>query len=200
MLEGHGREDILDGLDVSRTIGWFTSQFPVILNMEDSRDLGYRIKGVKETMRQIPNKGIGYGILRYLTSKQGNTPLDFTGEPEIRFNYLGQFVQPDQSGLVKMSSMPTGKSVSPDYEKDYTFDIIAAVNNEKLRVTIEYNRCQYDRSDIETLANCYESRLTGIIEHCLQKEETEITPADIEYSDMEIDELKELESDLMEIE
>jgi amino acid adenylation domain-containing protein/non-ribosomal peptide synthase protein (TIGR01720 family) len=200
ILEGHGREDILDGLDVSRTIGWFTSQFPVILDMEDSRDLGHQIKCVKETMRQIPNRGVGYGILRYLTSKERNTALDSAGEPEIRFNYLGQFAQPDHSGLVKMSSMPMGKSVSPDYEKDFTFDIVAAVNNDSLRVTFEYNRCQYDRSDIETLANYYQSGLTGIIEHCLQKEETEITPADIEYSDMEIDELKELESDLLEIE
>ena len=68
-LEGHGREDIIKDIDLSRTVGWFTSIFPVYLNIENPNDLGEAIKTVKETLRQIPHKGIGYGILAYLTQE-----------------------------------------------------------------------------------------------------------------------------------
>ncbi len=66
-LEGHGREDILPDTDISRTVGWFTSQYPVLLDIGRDHDLSGRIKQVKESLRQIPNKGIGYGIWRHLS-------------------------------------------------------------------------------------------------------------------------------------
>jgi len=69
-LEGHGREPFIPGIDVSRTIGWFTSQYPVILDMTRAENLSHTIKGVKETLRRVPHKGIDYGILRYLTPTQ----------------------------------------------------------------------------------------------------------------------------------
>jgi hypothetical protein len=81
-LEGHGREDVI-GLDVSRTIGWFTSIFPVFLKIANPNDLIYSINEVKTALRKIPNKGIGYGIIRYYTNKLSK-PL-----PRISFNYLG---------------------------------------------------------------------------------------------------------------
>ncbi|MDI5790331.1 condensation domain-containing protein [Bacillus licheniformis] len=68
-LEGHGREDIMEGLNISRTVGWFTSQFPALIQLRHSEDIGYQIKQIKEELRHIPNKGIGYGIYRYLTEE-----------------------------------------------------------------------------------------------------------------------------------
>ncbi|KAF6563602.1 MULTISPECIES: condensation domain-containing protein, partial [unclassified Paenibacillus] len=67
-LEGHGRESILPELDITRTVGWFTTQFPVVLDMSVGQDLSQRIKQVKEGLRRIPQKGIGYGMLRYLSA------------------------------------------------------------------------------------------------------------------------------------
>ncbi|WP_265184968.1 condensation domain-containing protein [Bacillus gaemokensis] len=64
-LEGHGRESILSDLDITRTVGWFTSQYPVVLPIEAGSDISHRIKDIKEGLRQIPNKGIGYGLLKY---------------------------------------------------------------------------------------------------------------------------------------
>ncbi|WP_246063161.1 condensation domain-containing protein, partial [Paenibacillus ehimensis] len=86
-LEGHGREEIIPDVDVSRTVGWFTSQFPVVLELGQDEPVGQRIKRVKEGLRHIPNKGIGYGILRYLSAPQEG--MKFGVEPEISFNYLG---------------------------------------------------------------------------------------------------------------
>src|SRR5262249_21866442 len=60
-LEGHGREEIVDDMNLSRTVGWFTSRFPVLLRMEGTGDLADTLKSVKEQLRQIPNRGIGYG-------------------------------------------------------------------------------------------------------------------------------------------
>src|SRR5690606_28111466 len=84
-LEGHGREQIDDQIDVTRTIGWFTSMFPLILQIPD-HSVSQVIKTVKETMRSVPRKGIGYGILKYL-ARDPKLASDF--RPEICFNYLG---------------------------------------------------------------------------------------------------------------
>uniref|UniRef100_UPI000AD87F3E non-ribosomal peptide synthetase n=1 Tax=Paenibacillus polymyxa TaxID=1406 RepID=UPI000AD87F3E len=70
-LEGHGREAILPDMDITRTVGWFTSQFPVVLDMGEDRNVGQRVKNVKEGLRRLPHKGIGYGILRYLADGEG---------------------------------------------------------------------------------------------------------------------------------
>ncbi len=82
VLEGHGREEMDTTIDISRTLGWFTTMYPVRLRVE--KDLGISIKFIKETLRQIPNKGIGFGVLL------GYKP---TLLPKINFNYLGQLDQ-----------------------------------------------------------------------------------------------------------
>src|SRR5690606_2886875 len=75
--------------DLSRTIGWFTSVFPVHLSLENPEDLGESIKTIKETLRQIPHKGVGYGILKYLSQDK---PLSSSSlNPSLSFNYLGQW-------------------------------------------------------------------------------------------------------------
>ena len=86
LLEGHGREEIDNSIDITRTLGWFTTMYPV--RLEVSSDIGDSIKNIKESLRQIPNKGIGYGtLIGYKTSDL----------PRISFNYLGQFDQDNKS-------------------------------------------------------------------------------------------------------
>ncbi|MGC5568948.1 amino acid adenylation domain-containing protein, partial [Streptomyces sp. FR-108] len=85
-VEGHGREDVGDDIDVSRTVGWFTSVHPVALGGVEGGDLGALLRRTKEDLRAVPRKGLGYGLLRYLT--------DWETAPgsgaEVSFNYLGQ--------------------------------------------------------------------------------------------------------------
>ena len=84
-LEGHGREEITQKTDSTSTVGWFTSLYPLLL--KKGTDPDSRIKGTKEALRNIPDKGLGYGILKYINkaaSLQGTDPWD------IIFNYLGQ--------------------------------------------------------------------------------------------------------------
>ncbi len=87
-LEGHGREELFTGIDLSRTVGWFTTIFPVLIEHKSDWGLAEAIKSIKEQLRQVPNKGIGYGVLRYLSSEAQK--IQQLPEGEISFNYLGQ--------------------------------------------------------------------------------------------------------------
>ncbi|MEU6482645.1 amino acid adenylation domain-containing protein [Streptomyces sp. NPDC046887] len=98
-VEGHGREDVVDGADLSRTVGWFTSLFPVRLEPE-VRDwdgvwaagpaVGAALKRVKEQLRTVPDHGLGYGLLRHLNPATAGV-LAGAARPQIGFNYLGRF-------------------------------------------------------------------------------------------------------------
>ncbi|HET9479993.1 MAG TPA: condensation domain-containing protein, partial [Pyrinomonadaceae bacterium] len=93
-LEGHGREDLFDDVDLSRTVGWFTNAFPVLLEATAGLSSVAALQSVKRQLRSIPAHGIGYGLLRYL-----NDDAEVSGqmrdlpEPEVSFNYLGQLDQ-----------------------------------------------------------------------------------------------------------
>ncbi|MFA7290466.1 MAG: amino acid adenylation domain-containing protein, partial [Melioribacteraceae bacterium] len=83
-MEGHGREEIIEGIDIGRTVGWFTSIYPFVLDISDSN--GNELVTVQESLQKIPNKGVGYGILNYLDKRFSNELI-----PSIQFNYLGDF-------------------------------------------------------------------------------------------------------------
>lgn len=91
-FEGHGREDLFDDVDLSRTVGWFTTIFPVLLELKAADNLGDAIESIKEQLRAVPKRGIGYGVLRYLSGDADITSqLSAKPQPEVSFNYLGQF-------------------------------------------------------------------------------------------------------------
>ncbi|MBJ8191468.1 hypothetical protein JDS79_32315, partial [Bacillus cereus] len=109
-LEGHGREPIIPNIDITRTVGWFTSQYPVLLGVDGKAEVGQRIKRVKEDLRHVPQKGIGYGILKYMSQDDAHHSLAL--QPEISFNYLGQFDQDLENGDITLSSHPGGEPMS----------------------------------------------------------------------------------------
>ncbi len=106
-LEGHGREDLFDGVDLTRTVGWFTSLFPVSLSPAPA--LSASVKAIKEQLRAVPDKGLGYGVLRYLGEPEVRAELAALPAPRITFNYLGQFDrQFDDGALFVPSSEGSG--------------------------------------------------------------------------------------------
>jgi hypothetical protein len=101
-VEGHGREEVFPGIDLSRTVGWFTSLFPVRLDLSavdidealtGGAALGRALKLVKEQLRGVPHNGLGYGLLRYLNARTASQLAGFAA-PQIGFNYLGRFAAP----------------------------------------------------------------------------------------------------------
>ncbi|UCH95647.1 MAG: amino acid adenylation domain-containing protein, partial [Candidatus Aminicenantes bacterium] len=202
-LEGHGREEIIRDIDISRTVGWFTSQYPVLLEMSPARDLSHAIKHVKETLRRIPNKGIGYGILKYLTpadKKDGFAPGQ---NPGISFNYLGEFGsigQDHQENIFRVSPMRTGNQFSPDLEQWYTININGIIAQSQLVLSFSYNKYQYKPDTIAGLLDSCKIHLLNIISHCVKKERQELTPSDLTYPHLSIDQLEAFTHQLGDIE
>ncbi|QEO05577.1 lichenysin non-ribosomal peptide synthetase LicA [Bacillus paralicheniformis] len=188
-LEGHGREDIIDGLNISRTVGWFTSQFPALIQMRHSGDIGYQIKQIKEELRHIPNKGIGYGIYRYLT-EEGKKAKPI--KHDISFNYLGQFTEMADSGLFTRSTLPSGDPLSPETEKPNALDIVGYIEDGILTISIAYHSLEYKESTVAAVAASFKTYLLQLIDHCLERDGGELTPSDLGDDELTLEELDKL--------
>ncbi|TPG68246.1 LLM class flavin-dependent oxidoreductase [Brevibacillus laterosporus] len=188
-LEGHGREPISENVDISRTVGWFTSLYPVLLESKEEEDVAYQIKYTKECLRKVPNKGIGYGILRYLTSVETEEASHLIMKPQIMFNYLGQFDQDISADTFQISPFNTGPTLSHKVERQYHFEIVGIIQDSTLRLHFEYNEKMYNSSTVQNIITLYKKHLLAIINHCLNKKENEITPSDVGNDTLSIEEL-----------
>ncbi|MGF0004876.1 amino acid adenylation domain-containing protein [Bacillus altitudinis] len=191
-LEGHGREDILPAVNVSRTIGWFTSMYPVLLDLSHAEDLSYQIKLLKEELRHIPNKGIGYGVLKYLTPDKMKDGLAFDVTPDISFNYLGQFDEQIGGGELSRSSWQAGQSLSPESEKPHALDIVGFVEQGMFHMTMSYHQLEFEEQTMEQFKDLLEKNVKALISHCVSQDEAQITPSDVGDDDLTMDELEKL--------
>jgi amino acid adenylation domain-containing protein/non-ribosomal peptide synthase protein (TIGR01720 family) len=181
-LESHGREEIFDDLDLSRTVGWFTSIFPVLLDLGKAAHSGEALKTIKEQLRAIPNRGIGYGILRYLSQ---NDVLQNFSEPEIVFNYLGQFDQTfSTSSLFKFVQSSSGLMSSPRNKRSTLLEINGLVVHNKLQFDWTFSKNIHRHSTIENLAQEFVKALKTIITHCQSSQEKNYTPSDFPELDL----------------
>ncbi|KPV61396.1 hypothetical protein QJ48_00270 [Paenibacillus sp. A3] len=191
-VEGHGRESILPDIDITRTVGWFTSEYPVVLEMGTGGGLGasdtlaYRIKRVKDSLRQIPNKGIGYGLLNYLSETSEN--VRFAAKPEIRFNYLGQFDQDLTHNALQVSPYAYGAEISGQTARSYALYISGSIAGGELALTVGYSGKQYRRETMERLAGLLHTSLHDILAHCAAKERPELTPSDVVFKGLAVTE------------
>ncbi len=192
-LESHGRTKIFEDVSIERTIGWFTSTYPVLLQLPESKDTSLSIMTVKETLRKVPNEGIGYGILRYITPENLKKDVNLDIYPEINFNYMGQTDQDSSKGIFSMSELLTGQNLGPDCKRNYVFDINAMVNANCLGINFNYNTSRYDAESVKQFANLYKEKLEYLIRHCEEKESKTYSPSDFGDNSLTIDELQEIE-------
>lgn len=185
-MEGHGREEIIKDIDIKRTVGWFTSMYPVLLDMSNTDDMSLQIRTVKEGLRHIPGKGIGYGILKYLTPGESRGTLKFDSRPDILFNYLGQFDQDIKNDIYEISPLYMGLPVNENSERQYALEINGMVVEGRLTLTFTYSRHQYNEATISALAGSYITGLKEIINHCIAREITLPTPVDIGNTNLSI--------------
>ena len=163
-LEGHGREPIFENFDISRTIGWFTSLYPVLLEVPDGSPLSQQIRGVSEMLKQIPDKGVGYGLLRYLTKTQNNDTPRLDSRPSIIFNYLGQMDADLDNSSLQMSDEAHGETEEDERSRDFLIDINSVVLGRKLKVSITYNKLFFSHEIMEKLRAAYNHILYSIID------------------------------------
>jgi non-ribosomal peptide synthase protein (TIGR01720 family) len=180
-LEGHGREEIFESVDLTRTVGWFTSLFPVWLELENTWfELGKALKSVKEQLRQLPRQGMGYGLLRYLSGDQAIiNRLQAAPRAQVSFNYLGQFDQVFQeTALFRLLQENSGPTRSLRGKRTHLIEINSLVSNGELAVFFNYSENLHNKRTIERLSQDFLEALREIIAHCLSPDAGGYTPSD----------------------
>jgi amino acid adenylation domain-containing protein/non-ribosomal peptide synthase protein (TIGR01720 family) len=165
-LEGHGREGLFADVDLSRTVGWFTSEYPVLLEWAGEGDEVQALRAVREQLRRIPQRGIGYGLLRYLhADPEVGDRLRALPRAEVVFNYLGQFA----SGRAGDSPWgpareATGPPRSPRGERLYLFELNGSVADGRLCFDLSYSAEIHQLATAERLAGSFLAGLRRLIE------------------------------------
>ncbi|MBB5915118.1 amino acid adenylation domain-containing protein/non-ribosomal peptide synthase protein (TIGR01720 family) [Nocardia transvalensis] len=196
-LEGHGREEaILPGADVARTVGWFTAAYPVGLDLsgidlDDAFDggaaAGVAIKTVKEQLRRIPDRGVGYGMLRYLDPGTAES-LSADPRPQISFNYLGRAATDSDGG----PWLPRRFAATRDDRAPLAavLDINALMGADGLEVTWAYATGVLGGNDVRELTELWNTALKSLVAHAGSVAAGGHTPSDfglVEVSQARID-------------
>ncbi|MFF2378426.1 amino acid adenylation domain-containing protein [Streptomyces xiamenensis] len=189
--EGHGREEVVDGAEVSRTVGWFTSLYPVRLDPGelDWTDLwaggahaGTAIKRVKEQLRAIPHHGIGFGMLRYLA--QDPEALDAAPPRDIMFNYLGRFTARTGSAWTPGTEQPvlaehSDGSLPIEYALEISAVTVDDADGPKLHITLYWPDGVLREDAVRDLGETWRRALTAFVRHAATPGAGGSTPSDM---------------------
>ncbi|NLC70356.1 MAG: hypothetical protein GX751_03230, partial [Desulfuromonadaceae bacterium] len=168
-LEGHGRENLIAGADPSRTVGWFTSLYPV--RLRTGRDISDTLITIKEALHDIPGRGVGYGLLRY----QGHEEL--ACEPQVAFNYLGRFTNLENATAWSLSGEAHGSPVASSWKQNALFDINAVIAGDRLQFHLSWPSEVFDRDEMARLRSIVGKALREVLAHCREASPT-FTPSD----------------------
>jgi amino acid adenylation domain-containing protein/non-ribosomal peptide synthase protein (TIGR01720 family) len=175
-LEGHGREDLFEHIDLSRTVGWFTTLFPVAL--DPLGEAGEAIKRVKESLRRIPDKGLGHGVLRHLGNTAQQQALRALPQAQVVFNYLGQFdAGSDERAQWVLAQEPSGAPVHPGAPLTHEFAVNGQVYEGVLTLRVSYSQARHERSAVAGWVQRFQQELEALVAHCTSGAQG-VTPSD----------------------
>src|SRR2546429_4917746 len=179
-LEGHGRQALFADIDLSRTVGWFTSTFPLVLEVGEQREPLAVLRTTKSQLRRLPQRGIGYGLLRYLhPDVEIRQRLQEQGQPAVSFNYLGQFDQVlGGEALFALAPEDTGWEHAPENQRAHQLDVVALIVGEQLQFSLQYSGQQYRSESMQQLAEAYVARLQQLIAQASQADRCPYIPED----------------------
>ncbi|MGG4409308.1 amino acid adenylation domain-containing protein [Niallia taxi] len=177
-LERHGRENFIESLDVSRTVGWFTSIFPAHFTVDENA-LESNIMSIKEQLRQVPNKGFNFNVLRYLKNE-----IEGDFKKYIRFNYMGDFNNFLKDKENNISGVKFGLDSDESNKMTSHLDVMAILIDDKLEFSFTYNQHTLKKEKAEYFIDKYITVLLEIFDHCLTKLEREYTPSDFRVNGM----------------
>jgi amino acid adenylation domain-containing protein/non-ribosomal peptide synthase protein (TIGR01720 family) len=179
LLESHGREEeLVEGVDLSRTVGWFTSEYPLRLVLSPGGGPGEDLKAIKEQLRRVPAKGLGYGLLRYGGGAAAER-LAAGAEPEVLFNYLGQVDRGlGESPWLAPAAESAGAPSHPANRRGHRLEVNGQVREGRLELLFGYSETLDRRETVEGMAAAVVSALRGLIAHCASPEAGGYTPSD----------------------
>ncbi|WP_433696935.1 amino acid adenylation domain-containing protein [Nocardiopsis sp. CA-288880] len=202
-VENHGREDLAEHLDPGRTVGWFTSAHPVLLSWpaaapatvpDEGALLSDALKGVKESLRAHPDRGLGHGLLRHLNPDTAGRVTPPT-PPDIGFNYLGR--SPGTGGSAWTPS-PLGAAVGggadPEMPLAHALDLNTAVHGSRLVATWSWAPTSADREEVVLLAEDWRRALEVLAAHVAAGGAGGRTPSDLPLVDLDQAQIEEIES------
>ncbi|MFQ6313357.1 amino acid adenylation domain-containing protein, partial [Lysobacter capsici] len=198
-VEGHGREDVFDDVDLSRTVGWFTSVYPVALDpgaidldraLNGDEDLGRALRRIKEQLRAIPDHGLGYGLLRHLAA---DAELAAAPAAQLAFNYLGRFAvsadgDQQQFGGGDDPRRPLNHAITLDsivYDRAGEAELVAAWS---------YAAELFEADEIGALAQTWFDCLQALIAHSARPDAAALTPSDLSLLTLDQDTIAQLEA------
>jgi len=185
-MESHGRH--IEDINTSKTTGWFTAIYPLLVDRQD-KTISDEIKTVKEAIRRVPNNGIGYGILKYM-SDAGKTME--TKRAEIRFNYLGQFDQEVENPLFSYCQQPTGSDVALENRMTAAVEINAMILNGVFTADVHYNKEALEQGTMVSFGDDYITNLKEILDHIKNEDDVHFTASDFDTVDLGEDDLAAL--------
>jgi non-ribosomal peptide synthase protein (TIGR01720 family) len=173
-LEGHGREELFEQLELSRTVGWFTSVYPLLLHVSESegKDLGTLLKAVKEQLRAIPERGVGYCILRYLGEEKVQQQLAELPQAQLNFNYLGQTdaLMEQTETIFKIAQESPGLMQHGLHNNlPHLLTVTSIIFDGQLHVGWNYSTRVHRRESVEAFMYQYQQALEELIGHCLSQ-------------------------------
>ncbi len=208
-LEGHGREDIFAGVDLSRTVGWFTTMFPVRLDAgaldhveakHGGAAAGAVLRRIKEHLRDVPHGGIGWGLLRYLNAQTASR-LAALQRAQLSFNYLGRFDESTGSGW-RAATESSGPAIAPERGREHLLEVVTVVRGGTLVAEWRYWPAAHDRASVADLAERFIVALRGLIKHCTMRDVGSFTPSDfslVQLDDVKLDALQRTYFDIEDI-
>ncbi|MET8546903.1 condensation domain-containing protein, partial [Kitasatospora sp. NPDC004799] len=197
-VEGHGREDLFADQDLSRTVGWFTAEFPLALRVDPEAGWHDTLRSVKEQLRAVPLRGLSHGALRHL--RPAALPAD-AAEPQFGFNYHGQWdTGGSADGLLRGPLPPAGRDTDPDEPRPYLLDVVGAVQDGRLELGWTYPPAVYDEATVRELADRTLQALRELAEHCASPGAGGRTPSDFPLAGLDQSQLDRLVGDGRDVE
>ncbi|MBI3847814.1 MAG: amino acid adenylation domain-containing protein [Planctomycetes bacterium] len=201
-VEGHGRRSPSPSgpeLDLTRTVGWFTSIHPVLFDLDGARDAGDALRAAKEQARAVPRHGLGWGLLRYGGDRDAAARLAELPVAGVSFNYLGQIdAALARSSLFALAPEPIGACFGPLGTRAHVFDVNASVEGGRLRVEWTYSESIHRRDTVATLTSAFLDSLRTLIALGRGTEPGAMSPSDFPEADLDQEELDGLVARLRE--
>ncbi len=162
-MESHGREALFDDIDISRTVGWFTAIYPILVDVDGSGNLDECVQAVARSLRRVPNHGVGFGLLKYLGDADDRAILDQLPRPRVAFNFMGHLdsLNTQESGF-RFVTQGIGQSVDPDTERVYEMNVNCFMLDGKLRIGWRYAGQLHRRETVVALLARYRDALLGL--------------------------------------
>ncbi len=193
MLESHGRDARLSDSNTHRTVGWFTSEFPVVLPVDSVQPIDQQLVVIKEILRAVPGEGIGYRLLQqYHTRHDQPDDTIFYEQPALRFNYLGSFQSDQPERPFRFADEWAGDPRDPREALEYTLELIGYEDQTGLSMAVVYHPDLTSNALIDELWGACETALNALIDTCIAQTNPRLTPSDITCRGLSMAALDEL--------